>query len=90
MHNLKQLLKRLARLLGVAADTETPAFADMASKSEVKDSHDRYANIETNYLLQRLEAYNGLAILATNHDETPPHEFLCRFHFVTDFPSPRK
>ena len=55
---------------------------------EVKDSHDRYANIETNYLLQRLEDYPGLAILATNMKENLDPAFLRRLRFVVEFPFP--
>jgi SpoVK/Ycf46/Vps4 family AAA+-type ATPase len=54
----------------------------------VKDSHDRYANIEINYLLQRLESYRGLAILATNMKSALDPAFLRRLRFVIDFPRP--
>jgi SpoVK/Ycf46/Vps4 family AAA+-type ATPase len=55
-------------------------------RSEVKDSHDRYANIDINYLLQRMQAYNGLAILATNKKDAFDAEFLRRFRYIIDFP----
>ena len=63
--------KNLRRLFDAAEDGGAILFFDEADalfgkRSEVKDSHDRYANIEINYLLQRMEAYRGLAILATN------------------------
>jgi SpoVK/Ycf46/Vps4 family AAA+-type ATPase len=54
----------------------------------VKDSHDRYANIEVNYLLQRLENFHGLAILATNMKNALDSAFLRRIRFVVNFPFP--
>ena len=57
-------------------------------RSEVKDSHDRYANVEINYLLQRLEAYRGLAILTTNMKGAIDQSFMRRLRFVVDFPFP--
>jgi len=54
----------------------------------VKDSHDRYANIEINYLLQRMEAYQGLAILATNMKSALDQAFLRRLRFIVNFPFP--
>ena len=53
------------------------ADALFGKRSEVKDSHDRYANIEINYLLQRMEAYRGLAILATNMKSALDHGASC-------------
>lgn len=57
-------------------------------RSEVKDSHDRYANIEVSYLLQRMEAYRGLAILTTNMRHAIDKAFLRRIRFVVNFPFP--
>jgi ATP-dependent 26S proteasome regulatory subunit len=57
-------------------------------RSEVKDSHDRYANIEVSYLLQRMEAYRGLAVLATNLKGAVDAAFLRRIRFVINFPFP--
>jgi SpoVK/Ycf46/Vps4 family AAA+-type ATPase len=57
-------------------------------RSEVKDSHDRYANIEINYLLQRMEAYRGLAILCTNRRSALDRAFLRRLRFLVEFPFP--
>jgi SpoVK/Ycf46/Vps4 family AAA+-type ATPase len=54
----------------------------------VRDSHDRYANIEVSYLLQRMEAYGGLAILTTNMKEALDPAFLRRLRFVVTFPFP--
>jgi len=57
-------------------------------RSEVKDSHDRYANIEVSYLLQRMESYSGLAILATNLKGHVDPAFMRRLRFVIDIPFP--
>jgi hypothetical protein len=57
-------------------------------RSEVKDSHDRYANLEVNYLLQRMEDYRGVAILTTNQRHAVDHAFLRRLRFVVTFPFP--
>lgn len=64
------------------------ADALFGKRSEVKDSHDRYANIEVSYLLQRMEAYRGLAILTTNMKSALDRAFLRRIRFVVQFPFP--
>ena len=64
------------------------ADALFGKRSEVKDSHDRYANIEVSYLLQRMEAYRGLAILTTNLRSAIDDAFLRRIRFVVQFPFP--
>jgi hypothetical protein len=64
------------------------ADALFGKRSEVTDSHDRYANVEISYLLQRMEAYRGLAILATNMKEALDPAFLRRLRFVVLFPFP--
>jgi ATP-dependent 26S proteasome regulatory subunit len=64
------------------------ADALFGKRSEVKDSHDRYANIEVNYLLQRMEEYRGLAILATNRKSALDNAFVRRLRFIVDFPFP--
>jgi hypothetical protein len=64
------------------------ADALFGKRSEVKDSHDRYANIEISYLLQRMEAYRGLAILTTNMKDALDPAFLRRIRFVVQFPFP--
>jgi hypothetical protein len=64
------------------------ADALFGKRSEVKDSHDRYANIEVSYLLQRMEAYRGLAILTTNLKTTLDQAFLRRLRFIVQFPFP--
>lgn len=64
------------------------ADALFGKRSEVKDSHDRYANIEVSYLLQQMEAYRGLAILTTNLKNSVDSAFLRRLRFVIQFPFP--
>jgi hypothetical protein len=64
------------------------ADALFGKRSEVKDSHDRYANIEVSYLLQRMETYRGLAILTSNQKQALDTAFLRRLRFVVQFPFP--
>jgi SpoVK/Ycf46/Vps4 family AAA+-type ATPase len=64
------------------------ADALFGKRSEVRDAHDRYANIEVAYLLQRLEAFDGLTILTTNLRQNVDGAFLRRLRFVVDFPRP--
>ncbi|MGO9204877.1 MAG: ATP-binding protein [Candidatus Limnocylindrales bacterium] len=85
--------KNLRRVFDAAEDGGALLFFDEADalfgkRSEVKDSHDRYSNIEINYLLQRMEAYRGLAILATNMKRALDTAFLRRLRFLVDFPFP--
>ena len=85
--------KNLRRLFDAAEDGGAILFFDEADalfgkRSEVKDSHDRYANIEVNYLLQRIESYRGLAILATNMKSALDTAFLRRLRFIVNFPFP--
>jgi hypothetical protein len=85
--------KNLRRLFDAAEDGGAILFFDEADalfgkRSEVKDSHDRYANIEINYLLQRMESFQGLAILATNAKSALDTAFVRRLRFIIDFPYP--
>jgi hypothetical protein len=64
------------------------ADALFGKRSEVKDSHDRYANLEVSYLLMRMEAYRGLAVLTTNMKKALDTAFMRRIRFVVDFPFP--
>ncbi|NEQ20276.1 MAG: ATP-binding protein [Microcoleus sp. SIO2G3] len=64
------------------------ADALFGKRSEVKDSHDRYANMEVSYLLQRIESYRGLAILTTNLKSSLDQAFLRRIRFIVQFPFP--
>lgn len=66
------------------------ADALFGKRTQVKDSHDRHANIEVSYLLQRMEAYQGLAILTTNLKDSIDSAFLRRIPFVLPFPFPSK
>jgi SpoVK/Ycf46/Vps4 family AAA+-type ATPase len=83
--------KNLQSIFYLAETTNTILLFDEADslfgrRSEVKDSHDRYANVEINYLLQRMQAYKGLTILATNKKHAFGAEFLRRFRYIIDFP----
>jgi SpoVK/Ycf46/Vps4 family AAA+-type ATPase len=64
------------------------ADALFGKRSDVKDSHDRYSNIEVSYLLQRMDAYRGLAILTTNMKSALDKSFLRRIRFIVQFPFP--
>ncbi|MFZ7090744.1 ATP-binding protein [Primorskyibacter sp. 2E233] len=64
------------------------ADALFGQRSEVKDSHDRHANIEVSYLLQRIESFSGLSILTTNLRDNIDEAFLRRFRVIVDFPFP--
>jgi SpoVK/Ycf46/Vps4 family AAA+-type ATPase len=64
------------------------ADALFARRSEIKDSHDRYANLEVNFLLQRMEDYRGLAVLASNRKDVIDEAFLRRLRFIVEFPFP--
>lgn len=85
--------KNLRQVFDAADDGGAALFFDEADalfgkRSEVKDSHDRYANIEIGYLLQRMEAFGGLAILATNMKNSLDPAFWRRLRFVVTFPFP--
>ncbi len=64
------------------------ADALFGKRTDVKDSHDRHANVEVSFLLQRMEAYQGLAILTTNLKDSLDRAFLRRLRFIVDFPFP--
>jgi predicted nucleic acid-binding protein len=85
--------KNLRRLFDAAEQGGAILFFDEADalfgkRSEVKDIHDRYANIEINYLLQRMESFSGLAILATNMKTALDPAFMRRLRFIVNFPFP--
>jgi ATPase family associated with various cellular activities (AAA) len=85
--------KNLRRVFDAAEEGAAVLLFDEADalfgkRSEVKDSHDRYANIEVSYLLQRMEAYRGLAVLTTNRKSALDQAFLRRIRFVMEFPFP--
>jgi hypothetical protein len=85
--------KNLATIFDEARDCNAVLFFDEADalfgkRSEVRDSHDRYANIEVSYLLQRIEEFDGIAILATNRRQQLDEALLRRVSFVISFPFP--
>lgn len=85
--------KNLSRIFDAAEEGSVVLLFDEADalfgkRTEVKDSHDRYANVEISYLLQRMECYRGLAILTTNRKSALDHAFLRRLRFIIDFPFP--
>ena len=87
--------KNLERLFSEAQDSDAILFFDEADalfgkRSGVSDAHDRYANIETAYLLQRTEEYNGLVILASNLPRNMDDAFVRRIHFTINFPAPEE
>lgn len=85
--------KNLRRVFDAAEDERAVLLFDEADalfgpRSDVKDSHDRYANVEVAYLLQRMESYRGVSILTTNMRETLDPSFSRRLRFIVDFPFP--
>ena len=85
--------KNLDRIFAAAEASRAVLYFDEADalfgrRTEVRDSHDRYANIEINYLLQKLESYEGVAILATNHRRDMDEAFIRRMYVVIDFTEP--
>lgn len=85
--------KNLKRLFDLADISDTLLFFDEADalfsrRTEVKDAHDRYANLEISYLLERMERFKGLAILATNRKKDLDEAFLRRLRYIIDFPLP--
>jgi len=85
--------KNLERIFAEAESSNSILFFDEADalfgkRSEVRDSHDRYANVEISYLLQRMEAYDGVTILATNLRSNLDEAFTRRLQFAVDFPFP--
>lgn len=86
--------KNLANLLAKAEKTENILFFDEADalfgkRTNVKDAHDKYANQEVSYLLQRIENYNGLVILASNLKSNIDEAFVRRFQSIVHFPAPK-
>jgi len=85
--------KNLARIFQEAETSNAILFFDEADalfgkRSEVKDAHDRYANIEISYLLQKMEEYEGVVILATNLRRNLDDAFVRRMAFTLQFPFP--
>ena len=84
--NLRRVFDAAESGAGILLFDEADAL--FGKRSEVRDSHDRYANVEISYLLQRMEEYRGLAILTTNVKEAIDQAFLRRIRFVVRFPFP--
>ncbi|MFD4837431.1 AAA family ATPase [Achromobacter sp. NPDC058515] len=87
--------KNLRRLFEAAEDSGAILIFDEADalfgkRSEVRDSHDRYANIEVGYLLQRIESYPGLTVLNAKQKSSLDSAFLRRLRYVVQFPSPEE
>ena len=85
--------KNLCRLFDAAEDSGAILLFDEADalfgkRTEVRDSHDRFANIEVSYLLQRMESYRGLAVLTTNLRQALDSSFVRRLRFIVEFPFP--
>lgn len=85
--------KNLGKIFDEAQSSSAVLFFDEADsvfgkRSEVKDAHDRYANMEVSYLLQRMEQYDGITILATNLRANMDEAFTRRMQFIIDYPFP--
>jgi hypothetical protein len=85
--------KNLRRIFDAAEESGAILLFDEADalfgkRSEVRDSHDRYANLEVSYLLQRMDSYRGVAILTTNMPHAMDPAFLRRIRFIVQFPFP--
>ncbi len=85
--------KNLKRVFDAADVSDMILFFDEADalfgrRTEVSDAHDRYANLEISYLLERMERFKGLAILATNRKKDLDEAFLRRLRYIVDFPLP--
>jgi hypothetical protein len=85
--------KNLQRIFDAAELSDCILFFDEADalfgkRTEVKDAHDRFANVEISYLLERMERFKGLAILATNRRKDLDEAFMRRLRFVIEFPMP--
>jgi hypothetical protein len=84
--HLAQIFTHASRMNGVLLFDEADAL--FSKRTEVKDSHDRYANADTSYLLQLLEEYRGIVILATNKKQNIDPAFIRRVRYVFEFPRP--
>ena len=85
--------KNLSRIFAEAETSNAILFFDEADalfgkRSEIRDAHDRYANIEVSYLLQKMEEYEGVVVLATNFRKNMDDAFVRRMHFTIEFPFP--
>ncbi|HLT02618.1 MAG TPA: ATP-binding protein, partial [Geminicoccaceae bacterium] len=84
--HLRQIFARAARMNAVLLFDEADAL--FSKRTDVNDAHDRYANADTSYLLQLLEEYRGIVVLATNKKQNIDPAFIRRVRYVFDFPRP--
>ena len=84
--NLDQIFAAARRANAILFFDEADAL--FGKRSEVKDAHDRYANIEVAYLLQKMEVHDGIVVLATNFSKNMDQAFSRRMHYVVEFPKP--
>jgi len=87
--------KNLKKIFDEAEESNAILFFDEADalfgkRSDVKDAHDRYANVEISYLLQKMEEHEGIVVLATNLSRNMDEAFMRRMHFVVEFPFPEE
>ncbi|HEX9297824.1 MAG TPA: ATP-binding protein [Polyangiaceae bacterium] len=85
--NLRRVFARAAEMNAVLLFDEADAL--FSKRTDVRDSHDRYANADTNYLLQLVEEFEGIALLASNKMQNLDVAFVRRIRYVMDFPRPR-
>jgi hypothetical protein len=85
--NLRRIFARAAEMNAVLLFDEADAL--FAKRTEVRDAHDRHANADTNYLLQLLEDFDGIALLASNRKSNIDPAFVRRIRYILDFPRPR-
>jgi SpoVK/Ycf46/Vps4 family AAA+-type ATPase len=84
--NMERILSRAARMNAVLLFDEADAL--FGKRTEIKDAHDRFANTDTDYLLQAIENYPGVAILASNRKDNIDSSFIRRLRYVLEFPRP--
>lgn len=85
--NLKRIFARASEMNAVLLFDEADAL--FSKRTDVRDAHDRYANADTNYLLQRLEDFDGIALLSSNKNQNIDSAFVRRIRYVFDFPRPQ-
>ncbi|MEW6601675.1 MAG: AAA family ATPase, partial [Nitrospirota bacterium] len=83
--NLDRVFREATAVNAVILLDEADAL--FGDRTEIKDNHDRYANLEITYLLQRIENYSGLVILSTNHSNKIDEALIRRMRYVVKFPS---
>lgn len=86
--NLERILSKAKQINAVLLFDEADSL--FGKRTDIKDAHDRYANTDTNYLLQAIESYSGIAILATNKKSNIDSGFIRRLRYVLEFAKPDK